>query len=308
MNSWRLALSRLAWFGWQEALSCLFPGVLFLTFGFTKFIARDLPPGVYRYDLILLVCLLAQWGMYQLRFETRDELKVIAVFHLLGLALELFKTHLGCWSYPERGLTKICGVPLFSGFMYASVASYLCQAWRRLNVTLIHWPASSHTLPLVTAIYLNFFTEHFLLDLRWLLVALIVVLFWRTRVEFGTGTLRTRMPLTPAFLLIGFFIWVAENIATRLGAWQYPHQQAGWHLVHWQKISSWSLLCILTFIIVAQLKHFKEGRHVRFCPPDERADARTSRLRAARGGDNRAGVGVTPSLRPSSPVAGEESG
>lgn len=302
MNPCRRVVARLGWFGWQEALSCLFPGVLFLTFGFTKLIARDLPPGVYRYDLILLACLVAQWGMYRLRLESRDEVKVIAVFHLLGLALELFKTHQGSWSYPERGLTKVYGVPLFSGFMYASVASYLCQAWRRLQVRLICWPSSAFTLPLVAAIYLNFFTEHVLPDARWVLVGLIVLLFRRTRVEFGPDALRARMPLTLAFLLIGFFIWVAENIATRLGAWQYPHQHAGWHLVHWQKISSWSLLCILTFIIVAQLKHFKEGR------TDERSPVGPPRLRDAHGDHHHPGPGIAPLFASAAPVAGEEPG
>lgn len=269
------ALARLAWFAWQQSLSCLFPGILFLTFGFTKLVARDLPPGVYRYDVILAICLLAQFLMYRGRLESRDEIKVIAVFHVLGLALELFKTHLGSWSYPERGLTKIYGVPLFSGFMYASVASYLCQAWRRLHVRLVHWPSSTLTLPLVAAIYLNFFTEHILPDARWLLVVLIVLLFRRTRVVFGTDMQRAWMPLTLSFLLIGSFVWVAENIATRLGAWQYPHQHSHWHMVQWQKISSWSLLCILTFIIVAQLKHFKEGRHAVPCYSRKRGPSGT---------------------------------
>lgn len=222
MTRCRLALSRLFWFGWQQSLSCLFPGVLFLTFGFTKWAARDLPPGVYRCDVILVVCLVAQWLMVRARLESRDEVKVIAVFHVLGLTLELFKTHVGSWAYPERGFTKLWGVPLYSGFMYASVASYLCQAWRRLNVRLIHWPPPKFTLPLVAAIYVNLFSEHVLPDLRGPLVALILLLFRQTRVEFGTDTARARMPLTLAFLLIGFFIWIGENIATRLGAWQYP--------------------------------------------------------------------------------------
>lgn len=68
-------------------------------------------------------------------------LKVIAVFHGAGLALELFKTHAHAWACPEPGWTKIAGVPLYSGFMYASVASYLCQAWRRLDVSLSCLPA-----------------------------------------------------------------------------------------------------------------------------------------------------------------------
>ena len=158
-------------FGEQQVLSCLFPGVLFLTFALTRVVSV---PGLPRYDLVLLVCLLAQAAMVGLRLETKDELKVIGVFHLAGLGLELFKTHAGCWAYPEAGGTKLWGVPLYSGFMYASVASYLCQAWRRLCVTLHDWPATRATWLLVVAIYVNFFTERWLGDARWVLAALIV--------------------------------------------------------------------------------------------------------------------------------------
>jgi uncharacterized membrane protein YoaT (DUF817 family) len=62
------------------------------------------------------------------------------------------------------------------------------------------------------------------------------------------------MPLALAFLLIGFFIWVAENIATYFGAWVYPHQAQQWAIVGPTKISSWMLLVIISFIIVASLK------------------------------------------------------
>lgn len=68
------------------------------------------------------------------------------------------------------------------------------------------------------------------------------------------------MPMTVAFVLIGFFVWVAENIATYYGAWQYPNQSGGWHPVSLAKISSWSLLVVFSFLIVAQLKHVKELR------------------------------------------------
>jgi len=64
-------------------------------------------------------------------------------YHLIGLVLELFKVHMGSWSYPEEAYSKVFGVPLYSGFMYASVASYLCQAWRRLDVRLIDWPQAA---------------------------------------------------------------------------------------------------------------------------------------------------------------------
>lgn len=62
------------------------------------------------------------------------------------------------------------------------------------------------------------------------------------------------------FFIVGFFIWIAENIATFLGAWKYPDQHEAWHLVGFSKISSWFLLIIISVIIVAQLKHVKAGR------------------------------------------------
>ena len=62
------------------------------------------------------------------------------------------------------------------------------------------------------------------------------------------------MPVALSFALIGFFIWIAENIATFFGAWVYPMQAQHWTVVHPDKISSWTLLVIISFIIVAALK------------------------------------------------------
>jgi uncharacterized membrane protein YoaT (DUF817 family) len=66
------------------------------------------------------------------------------------------------------------------------------------------------------------------------------------------------MPLAFSFALIGFFIRVAENIATFFGAWEYPYQSGAWSLVHAGKASSWFLLVIVSFLIVATLKQVKE--------------------------------------------------
>jgi uncharacterized membrane protein YoaT (DUF817 family) len=68
------------------------------------------------------------------------------------------------------------------------------------------------------------------------------------------------MPLAIAFVLIGFFIWIAENIATYFGAWKYPNQTEVWSLVHLGKVSSWVLLVIVSFLIVATLKQVKGGK------------------------------------------------
>ncbi|REJ11828.1 MAG: DUF817 domain-containing protein [Paenibacillaceae bacterium] len=257
----RRALTRLqaqlTHFGIQQALSCVFPVVIFASLALTRYIPLPLLP---RYDWLLVICLLMQWWMLRSGLETKDEMKVIALFHLIGLALEIFKVHMGSWSYPEPGYFKIFGVPLYSGFMYASVASYMCQAWRRLRLELVKWPPFPLVVPLAAAIYLNFFTHHYWVDIRWWLTGLVFIVFWRSRVLFEVNGSRYRMPVALSFVLIGFFIWVAENIATFFGAWQYPDQAGAWRLVHTGKLSSWFLLVIVSFLIVATLKLVKGGR------------------------------------------------
>lgn len=248
------SIKQLFHFGWEQALSCLFPVVIFASLGLTQIIPLPILP---RYDWLLIIFLLMQWWMVRSGLETRDELKVISLFHLIGLGLEIFKVHMGSWSYPEEGYMKILGVPLYSGFMYASVASYLCQAWRRLKVDLIKWPSFFIVVPLAAAIYLNFFWHHFWIDIRWILAGFVILVFWKTWVSYEVNGSRYRMPLALSFVLIGFFIWIAENIATFLGAWKYPNQTEAWSLVDLGKVSSWVLLVIVSFLIVATLKQWK---------------------------------------------------
>lgn len=244
-------------FGWEQALSCLFPVIIFASLAITQILPLPFLP---RYDWLLIIFLLTQWWMVRFGLETRDELKVITLFHIIGLGLELFKVHMGSWAYPEEGYTKVFGVPLYSGFMYASVASYLCQAWRRLKVELVKWPPLLVVVPLAAAIYLNFFTHHYWIDIRWWLSALVLIVFWRSWVTYEVGGTRYRMHLSLSFVLIGFFIWIAENIATFFGAWKYPNQTDAWSLVHLGKVSSWLLLVIVSFLIVATLKRVKGNR------------------------------------------------
>ncbi|MDV6378784.1 DUF817 domain-containing protein [Sporosarcina sp. GW1-11] len=254
------SFKQLVHFGWQQALSCLFPVVIFSSLALTQVLPLPFLP---RYDWLLIIFLMTQWWMIRSGLETHDELKVITLFHLIGLALEIFKVHMGSWMYPEEGYFKILGVPLYSGFMYASVASYLCQAWRRLDVTLLKWPSLWIVVPLASAIYLNFFTHHYWIDIRWWLSAFVLIIFWRSWVTYSVNGTRYRMPLALSLILIGFFVWIAENVATFFGAWKYPNQAETWHLVGVGKLSSWLLLVIVSFLIVAILKHIKEkDRHM----------------------------------------------
>ncbi len=252
----RAGIREFAVFGLKEARACLFAGGFFLILVLSKAVQI---PGLPRYDLILLLALLLQAGMLIFRLETWDEAKVLILFHGFGLALEIFKTNpaIGSWSYPEPGYAKLSGVPLYSGFMYAAVASYLCQAWRILDVELEREPDARISLALAILIYLNFFTHHFIPDLRWPLSLVVLILFWRTRVAFTVVVKRRRMPVALSFILIGFFIWVAENIATAGGDWAYPNQHQGWRPVYFGKVHSWTLLVILSFVLVADLKRLK---------------------------------------------------
>lgn len=271
MNSMVETLSRKPWrqlknilpefacFTQKQIQACIFAGCFFVLLAASKYLPL---PGLPRYDFLLLSAVVLQCLLLASKLETRDELKTIVVFHLLGLCLELFKTHpaIASWSYPEFAYSKISGVPLYSGFMYAAVASYVVQAWRLFELKLENYPSCWLSVPLASLIYLNFFSHHFIGDFRWWLCIGLIYVFRKTRVTFTPGRQELRMPLLGSFLLIGFFIWIAENISTYFGAWVYPNQSHVWQLVHIGKISSWSLLVVITIIIVADLKHLKQRR------------------------------------------------
>jgi uncharacterized membrane protein YoaT (DUF817 family) len=249
-----VALAQLLRFAWVQGQCCLFAAAVFVGLALSSVV----PLPIARYDALLAYALVLTAVFYRLRLETGREVAVIFAFHLIGLALELFKVQVGSWSYPEPAWAKVAGVPLYSGFMYAAVGSYLCQAFRRfdLRVDNFAWlPAGT----LAVAAYANFFTHHYLPDLRWAVAVGFLVVLWRSRVSYTVGQRRYAMPLSLSFVLIGFFLWVAENGATLLGAWQYPDQEHVWRLVHVGKWGSWALLVSLSFVLVAGVK-MQEGR------------------------------------------------
>lgn len=260
MTTLQHSFTELLIFGLKQARACVFAGSFFLLL----FISSHIPLfGLPRYDFIFIGAILIQIILVLTKLETLDEVKVIFLFHIIGFILEVFKTNpaIGSWSYPEEGFLKLFNVPLYSGFMYASVGSYISQAWRIMNVSLSNFPPYRYTVTLCIFVYLNFFTHHFVPDFRWLLLLLVVVVFQKTWVYFTPWVKTRTMPISLAYLLMAFFIWIAENISTYLGAWKYPDQIHEWHVVSITKITSWTLLVIISFIIVADLKHFKKTRN-----------------------------------------------
>ena len=251
----------LLWFGLKEVRACLFAGLFFAS---VWLVPRAGLWGIARYDLLLIIALAIQAWMLWARLETRDEMKAICLFHVVGFVLEVFKTSpaIGSWSYPDPAWSKVLGVPLFSGFMYAAVGSYIIQAWRLFELRIRHHPPYWMAILVAGLIYANFFTHHWVGDYRWYLAACALGLYARTSVVFRPFDRDRRMPLLLAFVLIGFFIWLAENLATVMGVWRYPDQMGAWASVHLGKWSSWSLLVVMTFTIVASLKHLKRSVHV----------------------------------------------
>src|SRR5215510_8769026 len=249
------------YFAVKEARACLFAGLFFAA-------VFPMPRaglwGVPRYDALLVFALAVQAWMLWAKLETFDELKAICLFHVVGFALEVFKTSAGIqsWAYPDFAYTKLFGVPLFSGFMYAAIGSYIIQAWRLFDLRVRHHPPYWMAALIAVLIYLNFFTHHYIGDYRWYLAACALGLYARASVIYRPLDRDRSMPLLAGFLLIGLFIWLAENIGTFFGVWRYPNQVGAWAAVHVGKWSSWSLLVIMTFTIVANLKHIKERVHV----------------------------------------------
>ena len=247
-------LRQLVRFGWLELQCCLFAGLIFVGLAAVSVLPLPVAEG----DAQLAWCVLVTLVLWLARWETSREVGVIVAFHLIGLALEIFKVSHGAWSYPYTGVATVAGVPLYSGFMYAAVGSYVCQAWRRFDLRITDYRPAA-TAAVAAAVYANFFTEHVWLDLRLPLAVALLVVTWRTRVRFTVGPRRYSMPLALSFLLIGFFLWVAENVGTLLRGWRYPSQDLAWTLVHPAKVGSWSLLVVVSIVLVAAIKA-TEGR------------------------------------------------
>ncbi len=188
--------------------------------------------------------------MLATKLERWDEALVILIFHVVGTIMEIFKTAHGSWIYPEESLLRIGGVPLFSGFMYACVGSYVARAMRLFEIKFVGYPPLWTTWLLALLAYVNFFTHHYTIDIRLGLFAFSALIFWRTWFVFTPDKKPRFMPMLVGLLLVSLFIWFAENLGTFAAAWVYPSQQDGWHIVPIEKMGAWYLLMLLSFVLV----------------------------------------------------------
>ena len=117
-------------------------------------------------------------------------------------------------SYAAEGVLRIGGVPLFSGFMYAAVGSYMVRVYRLFDLGFTRYPR--RWLTAIVAVG----------DLRQLLHAPLDLgpavgaagrgrcVLWARTVMYARVWRRVlRMPLLAAFAGVAVFIYLAENIA-----------------------------------------------------------------------------------------------
>lgn len=239
-------------FGIKQAWACMFGGVMVTLMIATHFwYPAGLP--LARYDFLFLCTLGLQVVLLAARLETFEEAKVILLYHLVGTAMELFKTSVGSWIYPEPSFFRIGGVPLFTGFMYAAVGSFIARVWRLCDFRFSHHPPIWATMALAVAIYVNFFAHHFVADMRLALFGATALVFGRTIIWFRVWKEHRPMPLLAAAGLTALFVWIAENIGTLTKTWIYPHQVKAWSLVGFGKLGAWFLLLVISYAMVAMV-------------------------------------------------------
>jgi uncharacterized membrane protein YoaT (DUF817 family) len=239
-------------FGILEVRASLFAGIILSLIILTQlFWPKEF--FINRFDFLFIAAVTTQILLLKFKHESFSEFKVIIIFHIMAMIMEVFKTSpgIGSWSYAPGFKIGIMGVPLFAGFMYSAVGSYLARSWRLFSLKFSNYPKIGLTVVLAAAIYLQFFLHHFLFDMHWYLFAATIIIFFKTKVYFKVANRVYNMPLNLSFGLIAFFIWIAENIGTYFKAWAYPGQELAWYIVRPEKILAWFLLMILSFVLVS---------------------------------------------------------
>ena len=134
-----------------------------------------------RYDFLTIAAVPFQAALLATRLESWREARVILAFHVVGTAMELFKTAAGSWVHPEPSLLSVGGVPLFSGFMYAAVGSYIARIWRLFEFCFTGYSPAwcrPRSRCRSTSAYL---THHWMVDLQLAIFAAVAFHFVHTQ-------------------------------------------------------------------------------------------------------------------------------
>ena len=249
-HGWRGRLVEFVVFVLKQAWAAIFGAALLVLIVATSlWYPHDI--ALARNDFLVIGAVAIQLAMLLLRLESVREAGVILLFHVVGTGMEIFKTGVGSWVYQGEGFLHIAGVPLYSGFMYAAIGSYMVRVYRLFDLRFDRYPRRWITAILAALIYLNFFTHHYMWDFRPLLFIAVFVVFGFCTMHVRIYRATVQLPLLLSFFGVAFFIWIAENVGTFSNAWHYPNQVNGWELVSIAKLGSWFLLMIISVVLVA---------------------------------------------------------
>jgi uncharacterized membrane protein YoaT (DUF817 family) len=237
-------------FGIKLASSSVFGAYLLVLMAVTHFWYPI--EGLYRNDFLFLAAVGFQVVLLAFRLESFREAAVIMIFHVVATFMELFKTSdaINAWHYPGEAYVRLGNVPLFAGFMYSAVGSYIARVFRILDFRFTNAPPTWASFALAALIYANFFTHHHIIDIRNGLLLASAVLYGRCMIYFRMDKVHRSMPLMLAQFLTAIFVWIAENIATYSKVWVYPNQAGEWQMVPINKLIAWYLLLTLSFVLV----------------------------------------------------------
>ena len=242
-------IGQLLWhFALKQASASIFGICLLVAMIATRIVWQD-DWVLARYDALLVIAIALQIVFLWTGIESMEEARVILLFHITGTAMEIFKVCAGSWSYPDPSLIRIGDVPLFSGFMYAAVGSFMARVVRLFDMEMTPFPQRWLHFGLAIAVYVNFFSHHYIIDIRYGLFLATVLLYGRTQIWFRVRRRWLWMPLPLAAFLSSFFLWIAENIGTATGTWLYSGQSA-FEMVRFAKMGAWYLLLYVSFATV----------------------------------------------------------
>lgn len=245
-------------FGIKMASSTIFGAYLLFLMTVTHFWYPI--DGLFRNDFLFLAAVGFQIVLLVFRLESYREAAVIMIFHVVATLMELFKTSdaINAWNYPGEAYVRLGNVPLFAGFMYSAVGSYMVRVVRILDFRFTNAPPTWASFVLAVLIYANFFTHHVIIDIRNGLLLASAVLYGRCVIYFRMDKVYRYMPLMVAQFLTAIFVWIAENIATYSRVWVYPSQTGDWQMVPFSKLIAWYLLLTLSFVLVTLVHPLRE--------------------------------------------------
>ena len=212
--------------------------------------------AVARTDALFVFGVLGLVAMFALGWNALGDALPIGAVFLAGVVLEWQRTGAGAWAYEAGGVLQFGQKPLFVGFMYAAVGSYIIRSLRLKALMVTGMPAIWIGLGAGAVIYGSYFLS-LPSWVRPLLLTFVVIVFSGARVRSPSGSW---LYVPVALAMAAVLLWVAENVGTFTGTWSYPGQGA-YEFVSLSKIGAWFLLLNVCFLLVIYLGPGDLRRH-----------------------------------------------